>query len=244
MIRLHRPSATVLSRPTRKDLAGAHATAKTYSRRDSEIERQWNNFRRRKAGQEVWTALASAFHTKCVFCERISAKTVDHYRPKERYPKKMFRWNNLLLCCSDCNRVKGDVFKFRDGIPLLLDPTQDDPLEFFEWNVKTGALVPRTEPERIERANHTIDQLDLNDQPLQDERADKLKDILYLLARVVRESAIEPNTSERLQAALRPSRPYLGIVRFLFRTQNQYCPVVDAARVKLPDIDTWVFEWL
>jgi uncharacterized protein (TIGR02646 family) len=246
MIRLHRPPATVLSQPTRKDLATSQATAKSYSRGDSEIERQWNNFRRRNAGQAVWTALSNAFHTKCVFCERVNAKTLDHYRPKERYPKKMFRWNNLLLCCSDCNRAKGCAIQFRDGVPLLLDPTkdEDDPLNFFAWDTATGALVALADPTRTHRAAHTIGQLELNDQPLQDERAEKLKSVVYLLARVAREQPVESDTRDRLYAELRPERPYLGIIRYLFQTQNKYRPIVDDARAKLPDINTWVAAWL
>ncbi|WP_162672637.1 retron system putative HNH endonuclease [Gemmata massiliana] len=222
----------------------AQTAANGYPRGGAEIERQWNNFRRRKAGQEVWSQFAIAFSTKCAFCERVNAKTIDHYRPKERCPKKMFRWNNLLLCCSDCNRAKGHQFHFRNKTPLLLDPTQDDPAEFFGWNVSTGTIIAIANPDREHRATHTLAQLELNDQPLQDERAEKLKSIVYLLARVVREQPTEPDTRERLQAELRPDRPYLGILRFLFAQPNAYRPIVDDARAKLPDIDTWIAAWL
>jgi len=225
-------------------MQAAQAAANSYSRGSSKIERQWNNFRRRNAGQAVWATLANAFHTKCAFCERVNAKTLDHYRPKERYPKKMFRWNNLLLCCSDCNRAKGSEIRFHNGIPLLLDPTRDDPLDFFEWDVVTGALGALAKPARAHRATHTIGQLDLNDQPLQGERAEKLKSVVYLLARVGREQPIAPDTRDRLRAELRPERPYLGIIRFLFRAQTKYRPIVDDARAKLPEIDTWVAGWL
>ncbi|MCI0699881.1 MAG: TIGR02646 family protein [Planctomycetia bacterium] len=225
-------------------MATAQATANTYSRNDPEIERQWNNFRRRKAGQEVWNALTNAYHSKCVFCERVNAKTLDHFRPKERYPKKMFRWNNLLLCCSDCNRSKGNQFLFRDSVPLLLDPTTRDPAEFFEWDTTTGALIAISEPARQPYAMHTLNQLELNDQPLQGERVAKLKAVVYLLARVVREQPVEGDTREQLQAELHPSRPYLGIIRFLFRQPNTFRPLVDASRAKLPEIDSWVKPWL
>src|SRR5688500_12181171 len=125
MIRVTRPALKTLSRPTRKEMSDAHATAKTYPRGSGDIKRAWKNFRARNAGKEVCQQLATASRGKCYFCERINAKTLDHYYPKERYPKRMFRWKNLLLCCWDCNHSKGERFPFKDRYPLLLDPTND-----------------------------------------------------------------------------------------------------------------------
>lgn len=244
MIRLTRPSHRRLSQAARNDLAAEHTKAKQFPRGDSGIKRAWKNFRARNAGKEVHRQLATVSHGKCYFCERINAETIDHYYPKERYPKWMFHWNNMVLCCWACNHAKGERFLFQNRRPLLLNPATDEPLDYFVWDLQTGAMESVNDPARKLRATTTRTHLRLDEESLRNERANKLKDVVYLLARVINESPIESDTNERLEAALRPERPYLGIIRFLFRTQNQYQPIIDAARAKLPEIDIWVSAWL
>ncbi len=221
-----------------------HTAAKQFGRGDDGINRVWKNFRARNAGREAHQQLSTASHGKCYFCERVNAKSIDHYYPKERYPKQMFRWNNLLLCCRDCNNAKGDYFPFQDRRPVLLDPTTDEPLDFFVWDLQTGAMEGVSDPGPGHRATVTRDQLDLDDGPLRDERRVQFNRVLQYLADVCNEHPIRAETRQRLEEELRAERPYLGIIRFLFRAQNKYRPLVNAARAKLPDIDAWVAAWL
>jgi uncharacterized protein (TIGR02646 family) len=246
MIRVHRPPiAQHLTPNERFRLAQKQTVANGYTRRDPRIEPTWKNFRRTKIGKAVYRALDATFRSKCVFCERANAKTADHFYPKERYPRRMFRWSNLLLCCGECNPAKGHFFPFTDGRPVLLDPTRDDPLDFFTWDFVTGAMVASTDPARATRAAVTRDQLKLDDSPLRDERTLQLWRVLGLLRLVNDEHPnIRPETRQWLERELHPNRPYLGIIRFLFREPNAYRPIVDNARSKLPDIDTWTAAWL
>jgi uncharacterized protein (TIGR02646 family) len=245
MIRVNRPHARVLSPATRQALSTQHTAARAFASGSPEIARAWNNFRRTVAGQAVRQALATASHAKCVFCERVNARTVDHFYPKERYPKRMFRWGNLLLCCSDCNTAKGARFPRHNRQPALIDPTREDPAEFFAWNLTTGGMLGVSNRARRARARATRDLLRLDDQPLQDERREKYETVRYLLARVVRETPVRADTRRRVQAELRPDRPYLGIIRFWFTNLSADDRLLyDAARAKLPEIDTWVAEWL
>jgi hypothetical protein len=56
----------------------------------------------------------------------------------------MFSWDNLLLCCADCGRIKGVQFPTDEtGQPLLIDPTSDNPWDFLEFDPETGNIVPR-----------------------------------------------------------------------------------------------------
>ena len=216
-----------------------------YSPSDVRIDPAWNSFRNSRLGRAIYRTLRTMFHTKCAFCERVNAKTADHFYPKKRYPKRMFRWSNLLLCCGDCNLSKGAFFPFRNRRPVLLDPTRDDPLEYFVWDLMTGAMAAVVDPVRGDRAQETCDRLKLNDGLLPDERRVALNDILYLLSKVVREyPAITPETRQRLAEKLHPDRQYLGIIRFLFRTRNAYRRLVTDARAKLPEIDVWTAVWL
>jgi uncharacterized protein (TIGR02646 family) len=246
MIRVHRPPiSNHLTPAERGRLARKQTAANGYGREDVRIDRAWVSFRRSRLGQAVYAALRAAFHSKCAFCERVNAKTADHFYPKKRYPRQMFRWPNLLLCCGECNTAKGDYFPFANSRPVLIDPTRDDPLAFFAWDFLSGAMVESADPVSGPRARATRDRLKLDDGPLRDERKMQLKRVLGLLFILVREHPeIRPETRRWLREELHPSRPYLGIIRFLFREPNAYRPLVDDARSKLPEIDTWTAGWL
>jgi uncharacterized protein (TIGR02646 family) len=246
MIRVHRPALAQHLTPTEQArLAQKQKLANAYDPRDARIERAWRNFRRTTAGEAVYRALRAVFRSKCAFCERVNARTADHFYPKERYPRRMFRWSNLLLSCAECNPIKGDHFPFRNGRPLLIDPTREDPLDYFAWDLDTGAMLESPDPVRRLRAQATRDRLKLDEGPLRDERRAQLHRVLYLLAEVSEAYPdIRPETRERLQDELHANRPYLGIIRFLFRQPNIYRELVDDARAKLPDIDSWIVDWL
>jgi uncharacterized protein (TIGR02646 family) len=246
MIRVRRPPlAKHLTPAERGRLNQKQAVANEYGPHDARIDPAWENFRRTQLGKAVYRALRATFRSKCAFCERVNAKTADHFYPKNRYPRRMFRWANLLLCCAECNPVKGPYFPFRKRRPVLLDPTREEPLEYFTWDFQTGAMVASTDPVRGPRAQTTRDRFQLDEGPLREERRVQLHRVLQLLSDVVNEHPnLRPATRERLKEELHPNRPYLGIIRFLFREPNAYRPIVDDARSKLPDIDTWTEAWL
>ena len=60
--------------------------------------------------------------------------------PQSRYPDRMFSWENFLLGCKNCNNAKVAHFPL-DGAsnPLLIDPSADEPLDYFVWDLLTGA---------------------------------------------------------------------------------------------------------
>jgi uncharacterized protein (TIGR02646 family) len=246
MIRVHRPPLSHhLSRTDQARLIHIQSLASRFERQDSRIDPAWRNFRRTKAGNAVYRALQATFRHKCAFCERVNAKTADHFHPKKRYPKRMFRWSNLLLCCAECNFQKGKFFPFVNRRPVLIDPTREDPADFFTWDFATGAMIESPDPVHGPRAQCTRDQLKLDEGPLRDERRMQLMRVVYLLSQIVRDhQAMHPETRQRLEEELHPNRPYLGILRFLFREPNGFREIVEKARAILPEIDDWTAEWL
>ena len=75
--------------------------------------------------KDIQDKLASLYKNKCVYCEekitRVNAQnlsskeeishTVEHYRPKSKYPWLAFSWDNLLWCCVQCNKNKDNNFE-------------------------------------------------------------------------------------------------------------------------------------
>jgi len=62
----------------------------------------------------VQKRLNEIYHLKCAYCEKElldSPKHIEHYRPKSTYYWLAYSWDNLLLCCVNCNSAKGNRFK-------------------------------------------------------------------------------------------------------------------------------------
>ncbi len=74
---------------------------------------------------EVYDALELLFKNKCFLCEqkRNSARNfdIDHFIPHKKDDKLKFDWNNLFLCCRDCNQYKGTL----ENILNPCDPNED-----------------------------------------------------------------------------------------------------------------------
>lgn len=41
---------------------------------------------------------------RCMFCNDSRGTDIEHFWPKQRFPKKSFAWENMLLACAGCNR--------------------------------------------------------------------------------------------------------------------------------------------
>ncbi len=55
----------------------------------------------------------------------------------------MYRWDNLLLCCTECGRFKGSKFPLVNGNPLLIDPSIDEPWQYLDFDPTTGNITAR-----------------------------------------------------------------------------------------------------
>jgi uncharacterized protein (TIGR02646 family) len=119
-------------------------------------------------------ALIDEFDNRCAYCESklglTSPPEIDQFYPKSLYPDKAFQLDNLLLCCSVCNRNKGNSFPLdEEGLPLLLNPRFDNFGEHLTIE-KDG-----TASSISARGKTTIKLLDLNRPALIEER--KLKQL-------------------------------------------------------------------
>ncbi len=72
----------------------------------------------------------------------------------------------------------------------------------------------------------------------------KLNNVLMLLGEVVGQDPVSNETVTLLESELLPTRPWLGIVRQLFKNPGVYAELVTQARNKLPIIDRWIADYL
>lgn len=106
---------------------------------------EWKSARQHRGMQPVLQTLErmAGERKRCMYCLDSSGTDIEHFWPKKRYPERMFRWPNLLVCCTECGRFKRDKFPLHDDRPLLVDPTTDNPWEYLEFVPETGVLTAR-----------------------------------------------------------------------------------------------------
>jgi uncharacterized protein (TIGR02646 family) len=116
----------------------------------------------------------------CSFCDmrplRASGPTIEHFKPKKKYPRFAYFWSNLFYACSNCQK------KNKKTSSKLLKP--DDPnydfKHFFIRVFSTGEIKPnpaRSNHEQ-ERAKITIEFYGLNKWDRPDERFKERNDFL------------------------------------------------------------------
>ena len=158
--------------------------------------------------------LAQRFQHKCAYCEarpgHVSRPHIEHFRPKGRtqFEGRMFDWDNWLLSCGICNEEKWKHFPEEDGQPLLLNPTEDEPSDHLCF---VGPHLRGT----TKRGKKTIELVELDRQPLRDERALwlSLVNSLLLLWAESEDTNVSLACREHLIWTLQNDAPFSGMTR-------------------------------
>lgn len=134
-----------------------------------DIEGIWKGARQTKViGETALGLLQGAMgpRQRCMYCLDAHGTDIDHFWPKARYPRHAFRWDNWLLCCTECGRIKGSQFPLaRNGRPLLVNPCAEDSWLHLDFDVDTGNLMARFDPKLQSpsiKGVKTVEALDLD----------------------------------------------------------------------------------
>ncbi|MFG5409233.1 hypothetical protein ABXN37_15410 [Piscinibacter sakaiensis] len=110
------------------------------------VDRAWKRARRTQALGEVVRTLRSMAGPleRCMYCVDSHGSDIEHFWPKASYAERAFEWANLLLCCTECGRLKGDRFPLLPGgQAALVDPSAEDPWDHLDFDPDTGNLTAR-----------------------------------------------------------------------------------------------------
>lgn len=143
---MRRVAREVLDAITANDLTGRQADAdRLRAEGNLDVGNTWKSARGSLRFRPALAALKRmAGHSeRCMYCLDSHGTDVEHFWPKSPYPERMFDWNNLLLGCTECGRRKGDRFPLKDGEPLLVDPSAENPWDYLDFDCDTGNLMPR-----------------------------------------------------------------------------------------------------
>ena len=134
--------------------------------------------RNKKCGyEELIDELSEMTNDHCSFCDsypmvRRIRHTIEHFKPKTKFPLLAYKWNNLFLCCDLCQQ-KGDEFDEK-----LLKPDDDDYCfdDFFDIKWDTGELIPNVDASEKDRqrAETTIRLYGLNEHGKPEDRLEEL----------------------------------------------------------------------
>lgn len=104
----------------------------------------------------------------CPYCEieiHLEDSHIEHIKPKDKFPKLLADYNNFIACCLE-KKICGDS-KASKWSELFINPVIEDPEDYFEYDIKTGKIIPIfKEGNRHKKAKYTIDLLNLNDNRL------------------------------------------------------------------------------
>ena len=157
------PPAEALKLRTEQTNANAKLATKTL-----DVQKEWKRARQNKPLKVAFDTLLemAGNRERCMYCGDSQGTDIEHFRPKNTFPKRMFQWSNLLLGCTACGRDhKGTRFPLDAGKkPLLIDPTKDDPWLFLDFDPMTGNFSARYDANRnpAPKGDKTVEVLGLD----------------------------------------------------------------------------------
>jgi len=138
-------------------------------RNDSNMsdEFQWATYNNVKVNLHIEDDLKNMTQNHCAFCDifplRQSGRTIEHFRPKTRFPAQSHLWVNLFYCCYSCQSSKQE--QFEEGL-LKPDEVDYNFERYFIYSLDGEAIMlkpnPRATLAEQERTNITINLYGLN----------------------------------------------------------------------------------
>jgi uncharacterized protein (TIGR02646 family) len=139
-----------------KKWESAHAEGKEF---------RWPQVNKEPVNRTIVSQLKQLTQDHCSFCEAFpvappSIDTIEHFRPKSKFPRIAYKWDNLYFCCMYCQQ------KFCDFSEDALQPDSSDYTfeRYFIWDHISGELVvnPNASEADQRRATTTINLYRLN----------------------------------------------------------------------------------
>ena len=134
-----------------------------------------------KGYNDLIEKLSAMTNKHCSYCDSypIGSRipyTIDHFRPKTKYPLLAYVWHNLFICCGICQK-RGNNF---DKKILKPDTLYYDFDKYFEIDTITGEIKANNKKsnENIERAKITIELMNLNENGKPEDRLEELNSFL------------------------------------------------------------------
>ncbi len=143
-------------------------------------EFRWPQYQKERLNKLLETPLGEMTQEHCAFCDGPfveSHRTIEHFKPKKRFPGDAYKWDNLFPACSRCQNSKMDNW---DELLLKPDDTEYKFHDYFFCDVSSGKIEPNpaASSEERARAKATVKIYDLNAPERKSARRHELKGFL------------------------------------------------------------------
>lgn len=206
-----------------------------------DVNKEWDRARRNNPLKSALATLLkmAGKRERCMYCGDSQGTDIEHFWPKSPYPKRMFKWRNLLLGCTACGRdYKGTKFPLDTAKkPLLLDPTVDDPWVHLDFDPQTGNFMARYDAQRnpMPKGQATVDTLHLDKrESLASGHVKVYRQIRNLIEEAA--GAAQPD-AKTLIASLKEQDEY-GLLGWCFRGAGAGLPPMSDLQTKHPAVWT------
>lgn len=198
--------------------------------------------------QSIRRELALDFQGLCSYCEQPCValtpghppeeESIDHYKPRQRFPTLWLDWLNLVFSCRRCNLAKANKWpEAGDGVNQKLAdadsrytpiteyvnpnviPSYLPATEFFEFDIGTGEILPSVSAGSLvwSTAQRTITDIDLNDRALGEYdphhlRVRRRRQLQRLIRQLDQLDSVEEKASLALEFT-KPDKPFSSYVR-------------------------------
>jgi uncharacterized protein (TIGR02646 family) len=222
--------------------AASYLRKKQHEVTASNARAKWKAARDTKTMASVFATLTvmAGSRARCMFCSDSRGADIDHFWPIKPYHRKTFAWENHLLVCTACNRRKGDRFALDSlGLPLLIDPTTDDPWDFLFFDTATGNVTARFEVASglpNSKGQHTSDPfiLPLNVEAVTDGRRRIARNLQRAVEHFLAAHS-QDGSVDRLLYAIRDNDDY-GLAIWYFHREGAREAPFSALRSSNPDV--------
>ncbi len=121
----------------------------------------------------IFPALIEQTDAHCSYCDGFplmsADETIDHFKPKSKFPLEVCNWENLYVACAHCQKVKEDKFD-----NLLLRPDESayefSAYYFYDSTEHKIKILPNLSDDKLKRAEATCRILDFNHKAMQESR--------------------------------------------------------------------------
>ena len=144
-----------------------------YAKQANRTYYNYPQINREKLNHLIFPTLIAQTDNHCSYCDGFplmsADETIDHFKPKSKFPLEVCSWENLYIACAHCQKVKGDKFDI-----LLIRPDElsydFNAYYFYDFTEHEIKILPNLSIDKLERAKKTDEILDFNHKAMVESR--------------------------------------------------------------------------
>lgn len=144
-----------------------------YAKQANRTYYNYPQINREKLNHLIFPTLIAQNDNHCSYCDGFplmsADETIDHFKPKSKFPLEVCSWENLYIACAHCQKVKGDKFDI-----LLIRPDELSydfyAYYFYDFTEHEIRILPNLSIDKLERAEKTGEILDFNHKAMVESR--------------------------------------------------------------------------